>query len=77
LEVVRAQVQDTLIGRWYDGGMFKLFKKRKETDLTQVVERQLQKNREAIESLREYDAGRKDISTRTAEERLPGIRIAA
>lgn len=57
--------------------MFKLFKRRKEADIKEVVERQLRKNAQVIESLRDYDAGKKDISTRTAEERLPDIRIAA
>jgi len=57
--------------------MFSLFKRKDPAiDLQEVAERQLRKNAAVIESLRDYDAGKKDISTRTAEERLPGIRVA-
>lgn len=42
--------------------------------MKRVVEEQLRKNMRVIESLRDYDAGKKDISTRTAEDRLHGIR---
>lgn len=57
--------------------MFKLFRRTKDTDLEKVAEKQLQKNIHVIESLRDYDAGKKDISTRKAEERLPGVRVAS
>lgn len=57
--------------------MFKLFKSAKDTDLRKVAEKQLQKNVRVIESLRDYDAGKKDISTRSAEEHLPGVRTAS
>ena len=58
--------------------MFKLFKStKKDTDLRKVAEKQLQKNVHVLESLRDYDAGKKDISTRTAEERLPSVRVAS
>lgn len=57
--------------------MFRLFKSAKNTDLSKVAEKQLQKNIRVIESLRDYDAGKKDISTRNAEKCLPGIRIAS
>lgn len=57
--------------------MFKLFKSTKKTDLKKVAEKQLEKNIRVIESLRDYDAGKKDISTRTAEKRLPSVRVAS
>jgi hypothetical protein len=57
--------------------VFGFFRNRKNTrDLQEVVEKQLEKNMRVIESLRDYDTGKKDISTDTAEERLPGIRVA-
>lgn len=54
----------------------KLQKKEKD-DIQKVAEKQLKKNMTTIESLRDYDAGKKDISIRTAEKRLPHIRIFA
>jgi hypothetical protein len=57
--------------------MFKLFGPAKNTDLRKVAEKQLQKNVRVIESLRDYDAGKKDISTHTAEERLLDVRAAS
>jgi hypothetical protein len=43
--------------------------------IAKVAEQQLQENRAAIESLRDYDIGKKDISTRDVERRLPNIRV--
>jgi hypothetical protein len=58
--------------------MFKFLRKDKKKDtLEQVAKDQLKKNLLALESLRDYDIGKKDISTRTAEERLPNIRVAS
>ena len=50
--------------------MFNIFKK-KNKDLKEVAEKQLNKNISVIESLRDYDTGKKDISTRIIERRLP------
>ncbi|MBI4065830.1 hypothetical protein HY412_01385 [Candidatus Kaiserbacteria bacterium] len=54
--------------------MFTLFKK--SDKIQKVAEKQLKKNMSVIESLRDYDIGKKTISTRTAEQRLPHIRVA-
>ena len=48
----------------------------KKTEFERVAEKQLRENKEVIESLRDYDAGKKEISTRKIERRLPNIRIA-
>ncbi|MHB8914122.1 MAG: hypothetical protein ACYC4I_03905 [Minisyncoccota bacterium] len=52
-------------------------KLQKRDEIQKVAEEQLRKNLSVIESLRDYDTGKKDISTRTAEERLPRIRVAS
>ena len=55
----------------------KLFwKKSKKDGVIEVAEQQLQKNRSIIESLRDYDTGKKNISTRDVERRLRDIRVA-
>ena len=62
----------------YTKAMFKIFtRKNKENQIQQVAEKQLKKNVGVIESLRDYDAGKKDISTDTAKRRLPDIRVAS
>lgn len=44
-------------------------------ELQEVTEKQLKENMPAIESLRDYDTGKKDISTSDIERRLPDIRV--
>ena len=53
------------------------FVKKNKNDFDKVVEKQLKENVHVIESLRDYDIGKKDISTRTLEKRLPNIRVAS
>ena len=48
----------------------------KKTRIEKVAEQQLKKNVHVIESLRDYDTGKKDISTRDLERRMPDIRVA-
>lgn len=43
--------------------------------LKDITEKQLNKNIEVIKSLRDYDEGKKDISTDGVERYLSGIRI--
>jgi len=52
-----------------------LFKKKEKKDIKKVAEKQLEENKAVIESLRDYDTGKKDISTGDIERRLPDIRI--
>jgi hypothetical protein len=49
---------------------------RKGKDIRKVAERQLEENMSVIKSLRDYDQGKKDISTTNIERRLPDIRVA-
>jgi hypothetical protein len=56
--------------------MFGFFTKNKK-DLKRVAEKQLKKNMSVIQSLRDYDTGKKDISTRNIERNLPDIRVAS
>ena len=56
--------------------MFGFLRKKAEKDeIIKVAEQQLEKNRAIIESLRDYDTGKKDISTRDVERRLRDIRV--
>lgn len=43
-------------------------------DLNTVAEEQLDKNMEVIQSLRDYDQGKKDIPTDNIKRHLPDIR---
>lgn len=55
----------------------KLFgKKAKKDGVIDVAQQQLHANRAVIESLRDYDTGKKNISTRDVERRLGDIRVA-
>lgn len=53
------------------------FFSKNKNDFEKVVEKQLRDNVRVIESLRDYDIGKKDISTRNLEKRLPNIRVAS
>ncbi len=44
------------------------------TKITKVAEKQLSQNLSTIRSLKDYDAGKKDISTADIERRVLGIR---
>ena len=66
---------------WYTIHMFEFLRKKTlknkgESEVVQVAEKQLEEKRAIIESLRDYDSGKKDIPTRDVERRLPGIRVA-
>ena len=65
---------------WYDLIMNKIiafFKSKRNQDLKDITERQLSKNIEVIKSLRDYDEGKKDISTRNVQKYLPRVRVAS
>lgn len=64
---------------WYNPIMFAFLKKTdsESQKLLKTAKQALEANRGVIESLRDYDAGKKDISTDTAERRLPNIRVAS
>lgn len=51
--------------------------KQNNPDLKAVTEKQLSKNIEVIKSLRDYDEGKKDISTSTIQKYLPRVRVAS
>jgi hypothetical protein len=53
------------------------FKRNKDKDLQKVAEKQLKENFGVIKSLRDYDEGKKDISTAELERRMPNIRVAS
>lgn len=65
---------------WYFVDMEKLLKflglKKSTDNLATVAEKQLDKNMEVITSLRDYDQGKKDISTDNIKRHLPNIRTA-
>lgn len=60
--------------------MFKWWGKKPENmaqnDVVKVAKKQLEEKRAIIESLRDYDIGKKDISTAGIERRLPDIQVA-
>jgi hypothetical protein len=58
--------------------MFKILERlfNKKEDIKKVAEEQLKKNAAAIQSLKDYDEGKKDISTSHIERDLPTIRVA-
>ncbi len=55
---------------------FKKYLINSKESIKEVAEKQLEKNATIIKSLRDYDEGKKDISTSDLERRLPDIRIA-
>ena len=57
--------------------MFNFLKKKDEIDINKVAEKQLEENVSIIKSLRDYDEGKKDISTADIEKRLPNIRVTS
>jgi hypothetical protein len=57
--------------------MFEFLKRNKnKSDVLKVAEKQLRENRAALESLRDYDSGKKSISTSHVERRLGNVRVA-
>ena len=55
--------------------MFNFFKKKKNKKNFKVVaEKQLKENREVLKSLRDYDEGKKEISTTNVRKHLQCIR---
>ena len=55
--------------------MFKLFRSKK--DLKSVANKQLKENKAVLESLRDYDEGKKEISTANVKRHLPNIRTTS
>lgn len=55
--------------------MFNFFRRKKNID--EVVKRKLKENIGVINSLRDYDEGKKDISTTQLEQRLLNIRLTS
>ena len=45
-------------------------------EIMRVAKKQLAQNREVLESLRDYDAGKKDIPTTDVERRLQHLQTA-
>jgi hypothetical protein len=59
------------------GRFFKQHKaKNTQNEVIRVAEKQLDENRDIIESLRDYDIGKKDISTANVERRMQDIQPA-
>ncbi len=54
---------------------YKRIKTRREDMIEKIAEKQLEKIRPILESLREYDEGKKDISTSKLEMELPHINL--
>jgi hypothetical protein len=55
------------------------FHKKETTDtivIRRVIERQFVKHKTALDSLRAYDEGKKEISTREIDRHFPHIRIS-
>jgi len=46
-------------------------------EVVKVAERQLNRHRDVIESLRDYDAGKKDIRTTNVKQRLQDLHSAS
>jgi hypothetical protein len=56
--------------------MFNFFKrKQKPVDIKEIIEKQIDKNMDVLTSLRDYDQGKKDISTAELERSMPDIRV--
>ena len=56
--------------------IFAFFRSKSKTrDLKAITEKQLHKNMEVIKSLRDYDEGKKDISTHNVQKYLPSVRV--
>lgn len=58
--------------------MFRYFKKSKKTgenaeSIKEIAEREMKKNAEVLKSLRDYDTGKKNISTRDLQRRVRNI----
>jgi hypothetical protein len=60
----------------YSLTMFKMWRAKKmntQNDVKDVARRQLRKNRAVLESLREYDEGKKEIPTADVRKHLPNL----
>ncbi|MBX2866445.1 hypothetical protein KTR10_00575 [Candidatus Kaiserbacteria bacterium] len=55
--------------------MFNFLKRKK--NITQIAERQLKENKQVIESLRDYDEGKKVISTDNVADRLSNVQTSS
>ncbi|MCK5591622.1 MAG: hypothetical protein KAI72_06680 [Candidatus Pacebacteria bacterium] len=51
--------------------------KKNKKDFKSVAEKQLVKNITVLESLRDYDEGKKEISTTNVKKRLPNIQTTS
>ena len=54
----------------------KVLKNKPQNEVLKVAEKQLEENRATIESLRDYDTGKKTISTANVERRVRDIQTA-
>jgi hypothetical protein len=63
---------------FYMKKILSFFKPKKNTpDLRAITEKQLSRNIEVIKSLRDYDEGKKDISTNIIQKHLPRVRVTS
>jgi len=52
----------------------KIFKSKKDKKL-QIIQKELEENSSVLKSLKEYDEGKKEISTTELERRLPNLPV--
>lgn len=51
--------------------------KEKNTDIQKVAKRELKENKKVLESLRDYDEGKKEIPTTNIKRRLSGVQTTS
>ncbi len=56
--------------------IYSFFSKKNAPDYGKLLKKTLERNHAVIESLRDYDTGKKDISTRAVERHFPGVRTS-
>lgn len=57
-------------------GLFTKHRRQKKSSgksVREIAEREFRENRKVLESLRDYDAGKKEISTRDIQERMRSL----
>jgi len=54
--------------------MIRFWSRKQNKDVSKIAERELSENKKVIESLRDYDEGKKDISTDEVRGRIPRVR---
>ena len=53
--------------------MFNFLKRKKNKNIEEIAKQELEENRGVFESFRDYDEGKKDISTDNVEERFTRV----